>query len=272
MSSDDTLPEPAFRSIPTAPSPGETGGPASVKSALRVLKVFEYFIETRKPSRAKDIARALDMPQSSASVLLRSLLEAGYLDQDPKDRTYMPTPRVTLLGAWIDSGPIRDGRLVHALEKLSEETSAGIFVATRIGIFSQYIYVMQARTAIRHHIPIGSRRLLAQSATGFALPASCPDDEIQAITRRTNADLPESALDPADVLREVETVRRDGYAFSRGLVTRGAGAIAMPLPAGLDRGHRPLVLSCSGMLEDFTQNEAQIVAAMRRAVDRLALG
>lgn len=269
MSTDDNHPERPIRSIPTAPSAGETNSSASVKSALRVLKIYEYFIETQKPARAKDIARALEMPQSSTSVLLRSLLDAGYLDQDPKDRTYMPTPRVTLLGAWIDSGPIRDGRLIHALEKLSEETSVGIFVATRNGIFSQYIYVMQARTEFRHHLPIGSRRLLANSATGFALLSSCPDDEILAITRRTNAELPESALCPADVLKEVEKTRRDGYAFSRGLVTRGAGAIAMPLPGGLDHGHRPLVLSCAGMLEDFVQNEAQIVAAMRHAVARL---
>lgn len=269
MSPDDELSDRPVRSIPTAPSAGEQSGSASVKSAIRVLKLFEYFIETQRPARAKDIARALEIPQSSTSVLLRSLLEAGYLDQDPKDRTYMPTPRVTLLGAWIDSGPIRDGRLIHALEMLRDETSAGVFVATRNGIFSQYIYVMQARTEFRHHIPIGSRRLLAKSATGFALLASCPDEEILAITRRTNAELPESRLCPAEVLEEVGKSRRDGYAFSRGLVTRGAGAIAMPLPGGLDRGHRPLVVSCAGMLEDFVRDEAQIVAAMRRAVGRL---
>lgn len=261
-----------YRGIPTAPSAGAPITNVSVKSALRVLKIFEYFLEIRRPARAKEIAREIGMPQSSTSVLLRSLRDSGYLELDEADRTYLPTPRVTFLGAWLDSGPIRDGRLVHALEELAAETSAATCVATRIGIFSVYIYVIPGRTPMRFHIPVGSRRLLAHSATGFALLAGSSDEEIAAIVRRTNAEISGSVLDRASVLEQVATVRRDGYAFSRGLVTRGAGAIAMPLPQGVDRGNRPLVVSQSGMLDDFIQNEADIVAAMRRAVARMARG
>jgi DNA-binding IclR family transcriptional regulator len=257
--------------IPTAPNPQGLGDGPSVKSAIRVLQIFEFFLEVRRPARAQEIARAISMPQSSTSVLLRSLRDAGYLELNDEDRTFLPTPRVALLGAWLDGGPIRDGRLIGSLELLSQEVDTGIFVATRIGLFSQYIYVLPARTALRFHIPIGSRRLLVNSATGFALLAKAPNSEIAALVRRTNSEIPDVTIDPAYTLQQVEGVRRSGYAFSRGYVTRGAGAIAMPLPDGIDRSGRALVVSVAGMLDDFEEREAELVEALRRAVERLQM-
>lgn len=270
MAPKNELDTPLGEALPSAPSPEAGVAAPTVKSAFRVLKLFEYFLEIRRPAKAREIAAAIDMPQSSTSVLLRALRDSGYLEQDPDDKTYMPTPRVTFLGAWLDSGPIRDGRLMNALEWLAEETAFATFVATRVGIFSHYIYVIPGRTAMRFHIPVGSRRLLARSATGFALLMSCPDDEIAAIVRRTNAEIPDARLDCAETLDQVAMAREQGYAFSRGLVTRGAGAIAMPLPSGIDRGDRPLVVTQSGMLDEFERSEDRIVAAMREAVARVS--
>lgn len=253
--------------LPTAPDPGPRVG-AAVKSAQRALQILDFFAEKQQEARAREIAEAVGMPQSSASMLLRSLSDLGYLDYDAGSRTYLPSPRVALLGSWLDGGPIRDGSLIRALEHLSERTANAIFIATRSGIFSQYIYVVPGRAALRFHIPLGSRRLLVWSATGFALLSSVPDDEIRAIVRRTNAEIEESCISANDTLAGVKEAREKGYYFSRGLVTPGAGALAMPLPSGIDRARRPLVVSMAGMLDDFARREEDYVAAMREAIGR----
>lgn len=259
------------KGLPTAPSAGSSQMQTSVKSALRAVQIFEFFLETRHSATAKEIAKGLGIPQSSTSMLLRSLRDHGYLDYDTDDRTYLPTPRVTLLGAWLDKGPIRDGRLIDALNWLSEQTLEAVVVATRIGIFTHYIYVMQSKGKLRYHIPMGSRRLAVNSATGHVLLSLLDDKEIAAIVRRTNSEIQDVQIDPKDTLVNIETARVKGYAFSRGLVTAGAGAIAMTLPHSIDTAARPLAICIAGPLTDLVEREEELVSKLKLSVARAAI-
>ena len=45
-----------------------------VKSAARTVLVFEFFSRIRRPATASEVEDSLQIPQSSASVLLRSLV------------------------------------------------------------------------------------------------------------------------------------------------------------------------------------------------------
>jgi DNA-binding MarR family transcriptional regulator len=47
---------------------------ATVKSARRVLEIFEYFASHQAPATVSEIADALGYPRSSTSVLVRSLV------------------------------------------------------------------------------------------------------------------------------------------------------------------------------------------------------
>jgi DNA-binding IclR family transcriptional regulator len=243
--------------------------PAVVKSAGRVLEILEFFDEVRREAQVAEIATRLGYPQSSTSVLLKSLTQLGYLDYDPSTRTFLPTARVALLGTWLDEGPVRDGSLIRMLEELSRATGDTIILAARNGIYSQYIHVVQARTAMRFHVPQGSRRLVVWSATGFALLRLAEDEQIRALVRRTNAELaPAQLIEPRRVLANIRQLRDEGYFFSRGLVTPGAGSIAMLLPSGVDRRDRPLAIGVSGLLDQFVRREHEIVACMREALRR----
>src|SRR3546814_16884099 len=52
-------------------------------------------------SSAEEVRRTLGYPQSSTPILLRSLASLGYLNYEPLNRTFRPTIRVALLGAWL---------------------------------------------------------------------------------------------------------------------------------------------------------------------------
>ncbi|MFG1338808.1 IclR family transcriptional regulator [Xanthobacter autotrophicus] len=243
---------------------------AVVKSAARVLRILEFFDEVQRDARVTEIAAHLKFPQSSTSALLKSLAQLGYLDYDRVRRTFLPTARVALLGTWLKEGPVQDGRLLRLMEDLSEKTHDTIILAVRNGIYAQYIHVIQALTPIRYHVPQGSRRLLAWSGSGFALLTQSADKEIRAVVARTNAEAPEgrTPIDLRATLEHVHQAQRDGYFFSRALVTPGAGAIAVSLPPGLERRNRPMAIVVSGVLEDLERREDQLVSLMQDAVDR----
>jgi DNA-binding IclR family transcriptional regulator len=245
-------------------------GHGAVKSAARVLQLYEFFDEIQRDARVAEIAERLAFPQSSTSVLLRSLVDLGYMDYLPESRSFLPSPRVTLLGTWLDKGPVRNGSLIRMIEEISQTTGNTIIIAARNGIYSQYVHVLQARTAIRFHVAIGSRRLVAWSATGFALLIDVSEAEVRALCARTNAEsIPgQPRVDVGQVLENVKRTREAGYFFSKELVTPGAGSIAVPLPDGIDGRHRALTVAVSGILDDIVRREQEIVILLNDVIRR----
>ena len=71
------------------------------RSIKRTLEVLEYFDEENPSASVGGISKELGYPQSSTSILLKSLLNLGYLSYDDKTRTYRPTARVALIGRGI---------------------------------------------------------------------------------------------------------------------------------------------------------------------------
>lgn len=244
---------------------------AVVKSAARVLDVLSVFDDVRREMRVGQIAERLGFPQSSTSVLLKSLVKLGYLDFDSTTRTFSLTARVALLGSWIADGAIVNGTVARVMEELGRETGHTITLASRNGIFAQYIHVIQASNALRLHTPVGTRRLLVWSAAGFALLRDISDVEIRALIRRTASERPKQKLNPNEIIKNVREFRETGYFFSRELVTPGGAHISMRLPSHSTGREHCLALGVSGWIEEIQRNEARIVKLMRRAIRDIEL-
>ena len=61
-----------------------------VKSGARVVEILELFAEERRPLSATEIGAALDYPKSSASLLLHTLVECGWLSLNSESMRYFP--------------------------------------------------------------------------------------------------------------------------------------------------------------------------------------
>ena len=160
-----------YRSIDGDPEP------SMVKSAHRVLRIFEYFAEIQRPASMTEIARRLDYPPSSTSALLKSLLDLGYLDCDRKARTYVPTARISLIGGWVRNRA--GGDLETIAQALHEATRLTTFIATRNQLYSQYIRVIQGTTSVRFYLEPGGLRLLPASTPGRVLLSQIGDNDVQ---------------------------------------------------------------------------------------------
>jgi len=243
---------------------------AGVKSAVRVMQVFEFFDKLQRDARVSELVEYLGFPQSSTSALLKSLVQTGYLEYLPSTRSYIPTPRVALLGSWIGGSPIRDGSVGRLMDELSAETGETIVLACSNGIYAKYIHVVEATNLMRMHVPIGSQRFLAWSAVGIPLIGDMSDDEIRLLVKRTNAETPSrhKAVDVNQTLAYVEQFRKRGYFFSPGLVTPGAGMICMRLPANASTSDRPLAIGIGGLRETIEKQQARFARLLRDAIAR----
>lgn len=205
---------------------------AVVKSAKRVLQVFELYTQRRRPMTVNEISGELEFPQSSTSVLLHSLVKLGYLTHDPHKRTFSATLRVGLLGNWLfdqERMPVSPMEIAH---DLTSATGDAVVVGVQHGINAMYIHVSQATNPVRLYMKPGSIRPLCQTAVGRALLSEKSDSEIKSIVRRINSERPPNTpLQQVDaVLKAVRKIRETGYSATFGDATPDAGVVAALLP------------------------------------------
>lgn len=241
-------------------------GSEGVKSACRALEILNYFEDVRKPARLSEIAGALDYPVSSASVLLKTLVGAGYVNYDPATRTYLLSTRVALMGSWLNHGAVSDHSLVEIMNEIGRETGHGVVLGVRNGTYVQYIHTVDATTTLRVHFPVGTRRLLVWSSLGAALLTGTSDAEIAALVRRARAEQSvKRDIKLEDVLDRVRTVRNNGYVVCYNLLTQGAGMIAMPVERANELRH-DLAIGVTATAEQLRLEERKIVDLMRKLV------
>ncbi len=260
------------RAFDSADGPGDTSLDLpkvdnSVKSARRVFDVLEFFEEHQQAASVLEVASALKFPQSSTSALMRTMTAFGYLHYDTSRRTYIPTPRVSMLGHWISPTLFTRGRLLNLTEDLSARTGETIMVALRNGLSAQYIHVIQAKLPMRLYVKAGTLRPLARSGSGYALLSSYTDREVRRLVRLINANetRPDRQVDIKELLQELRKVRSQGHAFSINLVTPGAGVVAVNLPP-VAESQEPLVLCVAGLTDALVAQEIELAQLMAKAI------
>lgn len=241
--------------------------PDSVKSAVRVLQVFEFFDRVEREGTVMEIARALAIPQSSTSVLLKSLVGLGYLVQDRERKTFVPTAKLTRLGAWVAPMLAPNSAVIALMDELGHTTGETIILGVLAGEVVRYIHVVPATTALRLHVGPDTARPVATSGMGRMLMSTLPAERVREIVQRHNTSErnPEHRLNLASVTRDLSGVRAAGYALSLNRITRGAGVVAVLLPS--DEG--PLLsLGIGGLSKTIQEQASELVKLMRQGIAR----
>ena len=202
-----------------------------VKSARRVMEILELFDEVQAPMQLIDISRRLNYPAASALALLKSLQAMDYVAFDPIQKSYFPTIRVALLGGWIQGQVFMNGTIVSLMNALVEATGETVMLGMQNDIYAQYVHTLQSAKALRYFLKPGSLRPICRSATGHVLLADQPDDQIRKLIKKINSrqEAQEPPVNEAALLQEINTVRKQGYAYSDQL-TDGISAISLLLP------------------------------------------
>lgn len=226
-------------------------GVSLVKSAGRVFQILELFDELQTPLRVSQLVEHLNVPQSSTSALLKCMVQLGYLSYEPARRTFFPTERVAILGAWLD----RSDNLLQTLDGFAADIGHTVVLSARNGLYAQHIHVI-APSKHQVYAPRGSRRPLVWSESGFALLTRSSDNEIRLLCARTNAERPagEAIVPVRRVLECVSQVRQHGYFFSEGSITPGFASASILLPSAGSRRTNPLAVTLVCPLNEMDEH------------------
>ena len=238
-----------------------------VKSAGRVMQIMEFFDDVRRPASAVEVGSSLGYPQSSTSMLLHSMSVMGYLHHDPERRTYMPSSRLALAGAWLNDRLLEKGPLLELMENLHEITEQAVLLSMRQGIFGQYIHVVQAVQKVGHLV-VGTKRHLTSTGTGYALLSTLPDRQVQRIVHSIGADIGRTGTPvklPA-VLDTVNRLRRGGYLQASSLTITGGSSIAIPLHGA--SAEAALAIAVFGASDTIDANLSDFLQLMRELICR----
>lgn len=241
---------------------------APVKSAMRVIEVLEHFKRTRQAHSLSSIVQELGYPQSSATVLLKTLAHAGYLNYDRRLRVYFPTAQVTALGDWIPATLFGPNKALDALRDLHAATLEGVTISTANDIYLQYVQTIQSQHALRYTVGEGSLRLLTHSGLGWTLLSTLPDEKIDNVVRRANiASEKDQRVTPAWLLKKVSEIRAKGYCWTEDIPILGSSTMCTLLP--IDINKQPAVMSLGGAKERVFQNRERYFTALQNAVGLL---
>jgi DNA-binding IclR family transcriptional regulator len=186
-----------------------------------------------------------------------------------KHKTFIPTLKSALLGAWINDRMIPSGTILRMIVNLQEKMKAVVVLGSRSGLTVQYIHVQKpVGYSPTRAISAGSVRPLLRSAMGQAILSATDPQLIPALVRRINAEERDKAnlVKPAEFLAKLEKCRSDGYAYSEGAATKGSGMVAVLLATPPHQP--PLALGLGGPIPLLRGRKAPFVRALREFVER----
>ncbi len=229
--------------------PESKKGAASVKSARRVLSIFQYFEKVRASRTLSEISQDLGYPISSTLALLRSIQVLGFLTYNTQTKSYFPSIRFSMLGQWIPERLFEGGGVIKMMEALAAATQETILLSVQSGLYSQQIHIVETTQSLGYRPPVGTLRPLLRSVAGKVLLSQQPDSQVLKIVERVNA--AESgegshSFDAAAILKELAQIRCNGYAYSPSVFTPGAASIAVALP--VHEGDPPMAVSIAAPL------------------------
>ncbi len=201
-----------------------------VKSAARVFELLELFDAERRPLRVTEIVQRLDMPQSSVSMLLKTMVGRGYMEFDAADRSYCPSVRISFLNEWAMRAPGQRQDMQDAIRRLADETGESVLLGRQSGLLLQYVSIIESPRALRFSPSPGTLRPLHRTAIGIMLLSRQDDERIGLLLRRYNAEKLGPTARIAETFRAIAFAREHGWYEPASLATPGAGVIATLLP------------------------------------------
>lgn len=232
---------------------------SAIKTAVRVCEIFELFEEVRRPLRLKDFTNKFQYPPSSASGLLKSLVELGYLEYDLDSRCYLPTMRMPMISSWIERARFGNGNVMAAMQRLHEVTEETISLGLQSDLHAQYVYQIRTKLPLPYPSTRQTIRPLAGSGLGWLLLSTMTDETVTHLIKRINYGVKNSSkkINSRSVLSKINEVRKSGYVFSKHTVVKDAGMIGMLIPN--PKNKRQLALCVHGPVIRLEKKESLIL-------------
>lgn len=201
-----------------------------IQSLLRSMELLEVLKEKNRSFTIAELAEAMNLPPSTIHRILQTFCEKKYVIRDERSHTYRLGPALISLGKAASKGIRLQDAAKPILTTLSEKTGEDVYLIIPVGNKGLVIEKVDGPSHIKvveefgyeMHLHCGAIRkvLLAYQSPNFI------DEYLKNIVMQDRA-FP--YVRPADLRSELDKIRLEGYAVSRGDYVADAVGIGAPV-------------------------------------------
>lgn len=208
-------------------NPKRDGRPAKRHGGAKNLTPFSV---ERTSLGITEVARHLNVAKSTAHRLMTSLMEEGFVYQDPKSRRYHLGLAVLGLGGimtadsdlWMAAAPY--------LTELTMRTGEASHIAVQDGLYVVYLHKVESHHPVKILTHLGRRNPLYATGSGKLLLAYAEADLVDAVVEQgLTAYTVKTLTDPVRLREQLQHIREQGYAVSRDELRDHVTSIAAPV-------------------------------------------
>lgn len=245
-----------------------------VKSADRVLDLFELLARWGRPMSHTELAEQLGIPKSSLTQLLQTLVHRGYLVFAPDRRTYLLGPSLLALARQQRGARDIVALALPVLEEITRITGESSALNLLRGDETVVAATVLGPHRLVSHMREGDVAPLYATSGGKILLSFLPEGMREEYLARVQFEriLPNTLRTAAALRQEIDTVRAEAVAFVNEEFTKGIVGLAVPVRAAPPFADAPLpgALSVAMPSVRYTpQVHADVVVALKRAALQL---
>jgi DNA-binding IclR family transcriptional regulator len=239
----------------------------SIQGVRRALDVLSLFGSTDAPTLGvTEVAVELGLSKAVVHRILTALRVTGFVELDEATHRYKLGPQIVALGLrYLDRLDAR-GVVHEAIVRLSAETNETVTFSVRAGFERVYIDQVTPDRDVKMVVQLGKSFPLHTGGSSKALLAFMDEADQQQYleSHQLVALTSRSITDPAQLRREIATIKKRGYASSLGERDESAGSVAAPIFGYT--GSLVGVISVSGPIERFRSEIEEAAEALLRTV------
>ena len=230
-----------------------------MSSVENVVRLLNLFIDEPELG-VREMSRRLDLGKSTVHRIASELAEADLLAKDAETSRYRLGLRLLELGSLVQARGELSNAAEPVLRSLLRTGGETVHLAVREGLEIVYIAKMESNHSIRMYSRLGRRGPAHCTGIGKAMLAFHSDDWLTDVLAAGLArQTPATITDPAVLRRQLEEVRRLGYAFDDEEIEVGLRCVAAPV-----RDHTGAVIagiSVSGPSQRMTREKMRALVA-----------
>lgn len=197
----------------------------------RALTVLEFLVQGHKACGVSDISRALNIPKNSVFRILQTLTARGYTSVGEYDRLYQVTGKLLSLGHAIVSDSSLLEMSYESLAALRDESRETVLIGVMVHHRGMVLDQYPSPQPVKFLIGIGHQFPLHTAAPGKIFLAYLPEQQRNEMLREMDfvRYTDKTITDKKEFLKELLTVREQGYALDRGEELESLRCVAAPI-------------------------------------------
>lgn len=252
----------------------DASGADTSGTVARTLAVLSVMAEAGGSVGVTDVATALGLPTSTSHRLLDLLCRAGFVERDAAQRRYRPGLQFLRVAHLVTQNTSFALLCQPALDRLTAETGETALYCEYLpdhhpaSHMAAYAAKSDSPHSLRYRITLFKPAPVECAASGLAILSFLPAHVRTSVGRTPRASpLTGKRQSSAALAKLIETTRRQGFAFSSGVILPDSVGIAVPIRMSEERPIGSLTLTIP--LSRFVKSKLKSYVALLTEEARL---